>query len=372
LAKKKDYITIDNRILIGIAVLFGLILFFSLPDKKEVAPDVPESPKEIKQLTATVLGMECEICYQDLVEWLLTEAEETPNTNLTKNFVRGKTADILIEKYNITKIPAIVITGDINKVSLVSRQRYETREDALVFTTLSAPHIDTRTKELKGIVNATILNHSKCPDCMFNLAVLLVDMKNFPVHFENEFTVDAESKEGEELISKYGIEKIPTVIFNNEILAYNLPWAGFENQTDGSVVLKGVLPPYFDLGSGQLKDGNFSSTYLIDSTCSGCFNVSLIKDTLPESFGIILKDATTIDIALEGKDFAEKHNIANVPTLVIGPAASDYPLFDEVWAQYGHTAESRSHIFSEYNLLSEQGEIVYKNLETGEIVKLDD
>ena len=74
-------------------------------------------------------------------------------TSENKLDLDSKVAKYVIDKYGITKVPPVVLVGEIEKFNA---KELEQRENALIFTNVKAPYVDSTTKTVFGKVS-TIL-----------------------------------------------------------------------------------------------------------------------------------------------------------------------------------------------------------------------
>ena len=171
-------------------------------------------------------------------------------------------------------------------------------------------------------------------------------------------------KDADELIEKYGLDKVPAILISDDLEGYDFGQA---------VIAAGYLPvdgyyvipskaPYRETDTGDVR-GMLTLTMLEDESCDECYNVSLHKDIL-ESIGLVFSEAASLDISsTEGKALVDKYKITKVPTVVVSGDVDAYESFDQVWADVG-TIEEGAYVFRELDGFQEP----YKNLETGEVV----
>ena len=259
-------------------------------------------------------------------------SEETLNFSSEK----GK---IFIEKYNITKIPAIILSGEIDKYN---SEDFEKKDDVLVFTKTEAPYTEPSGK-IKGFVNVTYLK----PDCASctDLKPLIAQLKF--VLRTNDQIVNASSDEGQNIIKKYNITIAPTLIFDSEIEAYPQIIKDFNeigtHENDGSYIMRKIRFPYMNLETGKVE-GLVTMTMLTDSSCGDCYNVSLHKLILAK-IGVVIANEKSFDISSsEGKELIKKYNITAVPTIILSKDASAYESLTKIWSEVG-SVESDAYVF---------------------------
>ena len=267
----------------------------------------------------------------------------------------------LIEKYEIEKIPAIIITGEINKTNFVD---FEEKKGALLFTKTSLPYTDAKTGKIKGVVSLTYISDASCDKCI-DLTTLIEQIKT-SVTIRNEKIIDLE--EASSLVKQYNIEKIPTLILSKDLEEYKDIAALWKTigttEADGSYITRNITAPYLDLKKGKVV-GLVDLIMLTDKSCTKCYNVTLHKPILAR-FGVELNSERTVDISdSEGKELVKKYNIKLVPTTILSKDADFYPALKQIWQQGGSIENDETYVFREMSAMTN---IVYKNLTTGEVV----
>ncbi|MBI2128887.1 hypothetical protein HYU07_01475 [Candidatus Woesearchaeota archaeon] len=220
----------------------------------------------------------------------------------------------------------------------------------------------------KGI-SSIYLKASSCDSCS-DLTGLVPALKNLGIFFESEKTIDASSAEGKQLIEKYKILKLPALVFSKEASQYKEitgVWSDIGSvEKDGSYVLRLINPPYFDVAKSK-AEGFVELTYLTDSSCKTCYNVTIHKLILsnPQNFGMAISAERYADISSEtGKELIRKYNITFVPTVILSKDAGLYPSLAVVWPQVGSVEGDGSYIFRDLSVLK----VVYKNIANNTII----
>jgi len=89
--------------------------------------------------------------------------------------------------------------------------------------------------------------------------------------------------EAQDLIQKYSIKLLPTLILSEDIFEYQQASKILEKlgtkESDGSYVLRSLAPPYYNVSSGEIKS-RVKLTMLVDKSCTTCYNVSTHKRIL--------------------------------------------------------------------------------------------
>lgn len=279
-------------------------------------------------------------------------------------------AQELIAKYDIKKLPTIVFTGEIRRDPRLEESWAkigELKDDAVVFTNLQPPYFDVDADKVAGQVTITYINDSGCAKCTdFQLFVNQLKETGVTIAVENK--VDYTSVEGKELIKKYGITQVPTVIMSSDISVYEAVVTGWNQfgkvADDGSLVATLIPAPYRDVASNKIK-GLVSVTNLVDSSCAECLKTSAIKNLFTR-FGIKYDGERTVDVSsTEGAALVKKYNIESVPTLILDSEAEAYPALKKSWSQVGTIESDGSYVVRKLSILKGAK---YKDLISGSVI----
>lgn len=126
----------------------------------------------------------------------------------------------LIEKYKIEKVPTVVVElvgknkPDIN--SFFNPELGEVIDGNFVLNKILTPYYDLGEKKIKGMIDVTILKDESCLEC-YDIGRHELALKNLGIYPKNIETIDISSDTGQELIDKYKITKIPTLIISGEV-----------------------------------------------------------------------------------------------------------------------------------------------------------
>lgn len=375
MAKKKfadklngfNYEPLVNILSIIIVILFIINLFFitslttSLKDKIAEAEEAARPANlQLVVLTNIFCGNNC-FNINSVVSTIKSgNVKITSEDNidvLADNTLRSSD---LIKKYGIKKLPTVIVTGEIDKSGLNSTLTQV--DDALIFTQQAPPYFDVASQKVKGLVSATIIEASNCDNCT-DVNLLLNQLKSSGVVIQSETTLN--EIDGRSLINNYGIKTLPSLILSKDASEYDLikkNWASLGSvETDGNLVLRNLVPPYKNLETGKV-DGLVTLTYVVDSSCAQCYNVSVHKQIL-KGYGIIVVDEKTYDVKTnEGLAYAKQNNITLVPTMVLSSDAKLYAAFYRVFIQVAQEYNGNL-IFTSLGLMGN-----YKDITTGKVI----
>jgi thiol-disulfide isomerase/thioredoxin len=363
---KKDLNNINTYLIIALVIVVGVGLYFTLsvPAPKEAPKPIP--PREV---TVTILSG-CAECFNVSVATAFLRQQKNINITSTKELSLEE-AKTEAAKYGITKLPAVVITGDVANLTI---QNFAEKEGALVFDQSPPPYYDVASGSVKGKVIAIVLSDKSCTDC-FSMDQIITQLKQNGINLASESKVDSKSTEGKALISKYKIERVPTLIFSKDALEYDVVkqvWSQVgSEESDGMLVLRMVSPPYINVSTGK-TEGMVDLTIITDNSCSDCFNASVLKDLFAQSFSMAFKKTKNVDISsTEGKSLVKKYGIELVPTVILSKDASAYPNIAQAWSQVGTVEKDGAFVFKNVPLLEDYfaqtgGQFGYKNTTSGE------
>lgn len=316
-----------------------------------------------------ILPADCKDCFSIIaVEQFITQSSNAKIITKKTITADSEEAKQLINKYKLKRLPAVILKGEINRLTL---EHFEQREDALVFDATPPVYLEVVTGKTKGRISATIINDKACKKCL-DLAILTKQLRDAGVVL-TEKTLAAETAEAQSIIKRYKITKLPTLILSADANEYGLIQNVWEQvgtkETDGTFVLRRLTPPYKDLEVGIIVDEP-AIVFLTDKNCKQCYNVTLHKGLLSQNFGMTFREETYIDIAsMEGTKLVSHNRIKFAPTIVVSSEAKYYPGFEEVWQKIGEKTNDGRFIFTNAELL--QG-MSYKDLKTGKVISVEE
>ncbi|NYZ77281.1 hypothetical protein H0O02_03120 [Candidatus Micrarchaeota archaeon] len=195
---------------------------------REVAPPyvIVESGETIGMVEAVEIVPEsCEGCFDSGA--FLDSLEGYPDyvhfTEVTRFNESNPGARALIEKYNITKLPVVILNPGIGAYKVSQQlQSVGSQEDDgwLVLREIPPPYYDVASATVRGRVEIILLKDGSCPDC-YDAAAFSDDLANiFGMQITNRTEYDVSSPEGRALISRYAITAAPTFLVSGEASAY--------------------------------------------------------------------------------------------------------------------------------------------------------
>lgn len=362
-------------VVLGIAlVLFGLhnnlqiYAFRTIFEQKLVEVKEAARPAEIELIVITTNN--CEDCYNINA---VVDVVESTGVNITKKEeidFSSEEARSIIDKYGIEKVPTVIVTGEISKSrSLTSKLKDigEEKQSAYIFTKLEPPFIETSSGKVRGKVSLVHLKKSDCSNC-FNLTAFVDQLEKAGVKFAKKIVLDVDSSEGSNIINKYNIKKIPSLVMDKEAEVYTniiQIWNQLGSiEKDGSFVIREINPPYYNVEEKSVK-GFVSMIVLVDKSCKDCYDPDRFHKPILQRMGVVFKDENRIDISSQaGKELLDKYNIEKIPTIVLKGDVEEYPVLVRAWVDVGTVESDKTYVFRKVEVARQK----YMDLTKKEVV----
>jgi len=137
-------------------------------------------------------------------------------------FLGSAEADNLIKEYNIEKIPTLILSGEIRKekeVFDVISSAGDISGDVFVLRQVGAPYVQVSSGEVRGRAEVIFLSDASCETC-YNVQQHAYALQRLGVPMSNLRTIDRAETEGKELIRRYNISMLPTMIIRGDTEEY--------------------------------------------------------------------------------------------------------------------------------------------------------
>jgi len=187
----------------------------------------PISGEELGRVTATLItDSSCSQC-QDLKPVLENFKKAGLKIKDFREFAwNSLDGKRLIAQYKITKIPAFIFSPEFDLYDAIKAawSNFGTVEEdkTYVARNIPLPYRDLTKGKIAGLVDLVYLTDSSCADCYKVQDVQKpILTQGYGVALRSERTVDAASAEGKNLISRYAITKIPTILLSPEADQYS-------------------------------------------------------------------------------------------------------------------------------------------------------
>jgi len=344
----KDWSKVYGWLLAAIIVLLLITVYNSY----QATHAISKGKGNLPVITITSITASCSQCPD--ISAGVAQLKQSLQGQITEESVDWQEAQDLIDRYQIQTVPAIIVHG-------AALQGLRTVNNASVFES-PAPHIAVASGEVRGIVRATILS-VECDECT-SMNGIVAELRNAGIYLDNVAEVVAESEEGQALIRKHGVKRLPTILLSSDVAEYpaiTQVWPQVGVVQDGVYVLEKVPPPYMEGGNVR---GLVGLTIVKDESCADCYNASLHQVLLENNFGMKFSTVEVLDVSsTRGMQTVNKYGITLVPTFILDNQAGSYDLLAQVWEQVGDIGHA-SYVFRRVDELGG----VYKNLTSGEII----
>ncbi|MEF9475848.1 MAG: cupredoxin domain-containing protein [Candidatus Mariimomonas ferrooxydans] len=215
------------------------------------------------------------------------------------------------------------------------------------------------------------ISASSCAEC-FNIDPVLEALRNNDnINITSEETLELSSTEAMQLIERYGIEKLSTVLVLGEINKsevigmWNDDWkVVMENDRMLSAFFVGLLPPYYDLKDSSIV-GMVSLKHIMDNSCEQCSDLSQVINFFKQN-GVKFSDEESMEYtSQQAAEVISEFSIRRVPAIIVSKDILEYPSVAQVWNQLN--ASEKEGFYAIPSIIPP-----YRNLETNDIEGLVD
>ncbi len=177
-------------------------------------------------------------------------------------------AQKLISQYNIPRLPVFLVFGDLNKNNdLIALWKIfgDQRDSGKTFllTKVFPPYVEAANGAIRGRFSLIYLTDVSCTRCydVLRHEVALTNL-GLTITPDNSKALDIKTAEGKEVVKKYKIKHVPTIILGGDLGAYAAftqvwPTVGTIDE-DGSYVFREAgeknMGVYKELTSGKILD----------------------------------------------------------------------------------------------------------------------
>lgn len=186
--------------------------------------------------------------------------------NLNVNITSSETLEYpstkakqLIDRFGIKTVPALIISGEIDKPN-VADIWYQLNGEIVgeaVHAKALPPYRNLTSGKIEGLVSLVMLTDDSCNNC-YNVSAHKRILPSYGVVVISESTYDINSTKGKELLALYNITKVPTILLSPDAKVYSgllQVWRGVGSfEPDGWLVFRSTeqMGNYTDLTTGQV------------------------------------------------------------------------------------------------------------------------
>ena len=134
-------------------------------------------------------------------------------------------ASELIAEYGLEKLPALVLSEDLARYkALLGEDGFEDifveqADGSFLFGFYNFPYLEPETGRIRGYVEMVLIDDESCAPC-YDPMTHTNAVGTYGVIVNSTISYDINSTEGAELVAKYNITKIPTMILSPEAAIY--------------------------------------------------------------------------------------------------------------------------------------------------------
>ncbi len=234
-----------------------------LPAWKKYA--APVEKKQKYEITA-IIDSSCKECsgLDEIVGFIKASVGVEVTKDETIDYATTKeAAQALIDKHKITELPSLIIKGprpdDPNFLQFWD-QFGVVEGDTFILTKVQPPYRNLADGSIGGLFKITYLADKSCAKC-YDVSLHRNAFQRLSMNVTSEEKLDISDARGRELVKKYAIKLVPTILVEGDLGAYD----GFQSvwpsvgtkETDGVYIFRdGVaqMGPYKDLKTGKLVE----------------------------------------------------------------------------------------------------------------------
>ena len=372
-----DNFAASKTLIIGLLaafVIFSGVNAFLLSD---VSNHITGKVLEMKELqrpanleVVKLVPENCENCFN--IERAVVDLKGK-NVNVTsEKTISAESAEAkqFIEAYGLETLPALMITGEINKSESLKNFFNSVGKidgEVALYTKIEPVFFDLKENSVKGRVKVISIVDSGCASCT-NFEGFVDYLRQNRVSISESREVEWNSAEGKELLKKFNLARAPALLISEDISEYKTIPALMKNQLNATIssgwfAMSAFKAPYREVSSEKVV-GLAELILLKDSSCSECYDVKVNKNILAR-FGIVFGSEREIDVSsAEGKALVEKYKIKKAPIIIISPEGKYYNDFITAWDGVGSTESDGWYVMRTPEIIG-----LVRDLETGAIVQ---
>lgn len=217
-----------KRLLVPILLALVLFNFFIVSSTYIYAShkiaEKEEALKPAKLSLIEIVDSSCDYCNRN-IDSLINFLKQI-NTSITSRVIEYNSAEAaqLIGKYGASKIPILIFSGEVNKTQQLSTlfsQAGSAVGDNIIINNLPPPYLNLTSNKIEGLVSLINIIAPSCTAC-YNVSMHESILNyTYGVLIADEKTFDYKSTQGKELVIKYNITKVPTIILSPESAVYS-------------------------------------------------------------------------------------------------------------------------------------------------------
>lgn len=295
--------TLNKKIFLGLIIALIILYGINIVNTNRILSPLKEKAETQKpaSLSFFLIKNDCENCFDmnNYINFIKRQNVKVIQENtLESSSTEAKT---LIAKHNIQSLPALIISGEVSKPDIVALWNNvgEKVNNEVVVIEGIPPYYDLENEKVVGLVEVVYLIDNSCVEC-YDVNVHQNILPRFGIYIDKSLTYDISSEKGKELIKKYDITNVPTILLSPEASAYSSfvqVWSQVGTQeSDGWYVFRNleIMGTYKDLKLGKIvRSGQQPTENVKAVVVEGTefeFNPSSISVTKGEKVRITFKN----------------------------------------------------------------------------------
>lgn len=261
--KLKKKISLKDLLIVAAAILLVVygITTIILIEPLQTTLSRAEASKPASLSAVELTYSSCSDCF-DVSQVVSFIERFNANVNVTTVDYSTQEGKALAANYSINKLPSLIVSGELDKNSNLTSLwgQIGTREDGVaVFRDVPPIYFDVKENKERGKVDLISIVDSSCKVCYNVSALELVLQNRILLKFDSHTTYDINSTEGKNIIAKYKIENVPTLLLSPETDVYPIKdlWSQVGTvESDGWYVFRNMKAlgnvSYMNLTAGKV------------------------------------------------------------------------------------------------------------------------
>ncbi len=204
-------------LLVFLAVLYGVNIFLT----QKLSGVLIDKPAKISFAILLPPPDKCADCFD--AESIIKMIDTAHNIKYTSQRLayNSPLSSKYIDTYGIENLPALIVSGDIDnkKVTAAWTALAGRKKNQRVVIASQLPYYNIASSQVKGIVSTVLLTDDTCADC-FDANEYLTALARFNIVLNDTAVYDIASDSGAELVQKYDITRVPTLILSPDVADY--------------------------------------------------------------------------------------------------------------------------------------------------------
>lgn len=207
ISKQKLTASIILLVILGLVALGYYFYSINIYNKKKAQP---AELSAIKLFDST-----CPNCFKLDTLLAVLKKEDVVFKNIREVDVSSEEGKNLIDEYNIIKTPILLISGEIDKNADFVKlwQGFGEKKEQILISNVFPPFKDLKSGVIEGLVDLTVIYDSTCQEC-YNTKLHTTFLEADGIYPVTTAKLDISDPAAQNLIKKYNITKVPTIILS--------------------------------------------------------------------------------------------------------------------------------------------------------------